>query len=646
MGLFKKKKMGYDLQDDYSPPPTPLKEKDESKLAILQPTSTNSNSITPTTNKVAGNRPRINIAQQSGTPDTILSPNDNNNNNNIQDDTPIHSNQVALDKDVKKFDENNNNATSKEKLRAVLNAQGQDTLTAQQKTLDEPPIEDTASKKSKKSKKQKKEKKSKKSKEESTPSSPSKKKSFFKLRASKKDTEHIVISPDGGQATGEIIKEVEDMATINTAENQYNVDVLEETGGKDGYNDTDYRQSELPGYEEEAGLEIKLSPSRGKMAPPPTAASKAALVSALVSPPSKDDSSVGAATNISYVNESAAAPTKEKEESPEEPLRKKNLQSLFNSASEDAEDAEDADVIVKDAEEYGKSGAADADQPLLVRTTSVVSAAWTDASKKMNEAMEQTGVLAAKMKEDTEKNVSEMYDNASVKVNEAVRPVNEYIFPQGVEDQQVAVQAAVQAAGGKKERGFISRIRKGAANLLLPEDKNGYSRKKFVSDAAANQQQIVEQQNTAVAEKPPIPAVPDVISSDEEASMPSMLTEPEIKRRRAATPASGASNIYSATHEVTSVAGYTTGLTSTGFTSATGHMSSAAQAGGIEKIFGIFNCGDDNVLGAAVNNVTKVMQCEPVLCGGGVRKDAIDVELETEEKFTLNFQEVSICPRL
>jgi len=68
-------------------------------------------------------------------------------------------------------------------------------------------------------------------------------------------------------------------------------------------------------------------------------------------------------------------------------------------------------------------------------------------------------------------------------------------------------------------------------------------------------------------------------------------------------------------------------------------MSSAARAGGIDKLLSAFACSEDTTLGSVVG---KVLKCEPV-CGGRVMendyyRDEVDLELEGEEKFALDFQ--------
>ena len=181
-----------------------------------------------------------------------------------------------------------------------------------------------------------------------------------------------------------------------------------------------------------------------------------------------------------------------------------------------------------------------------------------------------------------------------------------------------------------------------------------------------------------------LPEVPQDITADKDSSMPSMLSEPGTnKQQRAAaamnspqqpddqlqgddgrdTPANNTAK-YSASTRPTSPggtagmmsstmgetntsasgAGFTTGLstvTSLGRT----YMSSASQAGGIDKLLSVFTCGDDTTIGNAVANVTNVMQCNkiPLVCGmgGELAKDEVDIELEMEEERTLNFQNVS-----
>jgi len=233
----------------------------------------------------------------------------------------------------------------------------------------------------------------------------------------------------------------------------------------------------------------------------------------------------------------------------------------------------------------------------------------------------------------------------------------------------VAAASAVARAKSQDEKQAVTRTssglnkRTGSSGLKMlfsKKEKNGYSDRKFVTESPNK-----EDAGSRAATTPGTP-VPPIIHEDDEASMPSMLTEPEsIKRLRKTGQAFSVddaiqkdygNNKFSATRATTpsvsmstmggqetqSNAGFTTALTSAGFTTHT-MMSSASQAGGIEKLLGMFNCNEDTTIGAAVTNVANAIQCQSgAVCGGGnVLSDEVDMELEMEERFTLNFQNVS-----
>ena len=234
----------------------------------------------------------------------------------------------------------------------------------------------------------------------------------------------------------------------------------------------------------------------------------------------------------------------------------------------------------------------------------------------------------------------------------------------------VAAASAVARARAQEEKQAVTRTssglnkRTGSSGLKMlfnKKEKNGYSDRKFVTESPNK-----EEGGSRVATATPGTPVPPIIHEDDEASMPSMLTEPEsIKRLRKTGQAFSVddaiqkdygNNKFSATRATTpsvsmstmggqetqSNAGFTTALTSAGFTTHT-MMSSASQAGGIEKLLGMFNCNEDTTIGAAVTNVANAIQCQSgAVCGGGnVLSDEVDMELEMEERFTLNFQNVS-----
>ena len=630
----KKSKKGHTLID-YSPPPTPIRQEndDVGKLAVLQPTS-QEDEISKASKSVISNKqqskrggdglpptsPQSNVNNNSymapptpeaklitsstihGTPDWVKRVRSGDNNQvgvnntldtsmNITDDTINQSalSQPTLSEEdsspqqalLGKGENSSPNSSSmkeggfssRERLRQILDAQGVDKLISDEGDGPQPLGNDNDDTKSnKKMSKKEKKKMKKKAKQadklakkqeaaqlgvDSLGVKKKKKRFFGKIAPSKKDTASI--SPSAA-------KEDE---VISPEESRYKTAILEEEGNSSptGYNSY-----------EEGGIELGLSFGGGDDVIAPMRQSTQSTSAqtrqvANVTPESKD-------VDISSVNKSGAdldiEGTGAAEE--EEDKSRQNLESLFNSVSDD--EVENVDMVAA-ASAVARAKAQDEKQA-VTRTSSL---------------NKRTGSSGLKM-------------------------------------------------------------------LFSKKEKTGYSDRKFVTESP-NKEDTGSRAATATPGTP----VPPIIHEDDEASMPSMLTEPESIKRlrktghafsvddaiqkdygnnkfsatRATTPSVSMSTMGGHETEQQSNAGFTTALTSAGFTTHT-MMSSASQAGGIEKLLGMFNCNEDTTIGAAVTNVANAIQCQSgAVCGGGnVLSDEVDMELEMEERFTLNFQNVSI----
>jgi len=606
----KKSKKGHTLID-YSPPPTPIRQEndDVGKLAVLQPASQEdelskasksiisnkkqnkrggADSLPPTSPKGNVNdsymtppTPEAKLITSSsvhGTPDWVKRVRSGDQNNtldttmNITDDT---INQSALSQPTLENSPPNSTSakvegglSSRERLRQILDAQGVDKLEGDGPQPLDNDNDDTKSNKKLSKKEKKKMKKEAKQADklakkqeaaqlgvDSLGVKKNKKKRFFgKIAPSKKDTESISPSAAG---TKEDVK-------VYHEESQYKTAILEEQ------EDTGYSY-------EEGGIELGLSFGAGEDVIAPMRQSTQSTSAqtrqvANVTPESKD-------VDISSVNKSGANLDIEGANgaAEEEDKSRQNLESLFNSVSDD--EVENVDMVA---------------------AASVVARAKAQEEK----------------------------------------------------------QAVTRTGSGLNKRTGSS----GLKMLFSKKEKTGYSDRKFVTESP-NKKDTGSRAGTT-----PGTPVPPIIHEDDEASMPSMLTEPEsIKRLRKTGQAFSVddaiqkdygNNKFSATRATTpsvsmstmggheteqSNAGFTTALTSAGFTTHT-MMSSASQAGGIEKLLGMFNCNEDTTIGAAVTNVANAIQCQSgAVCGGGnVLSDEVDMELEMEERFTLNFQNVSL----
>ena len=261
-----------------------------------------------------------------------------------------------------------------------------------------------------------------------------------------------------------------------------------------------------------------------------------------------------------------------------------------------------------------------------------------------------------------------------------------------------AISGLTSQGTKKKKKGLWKAINRGKPRKFLYSSELSQQQQQ---PSSAGDNRATTPQNTIPSNKTPattttdkdsrmskaslgLPEVPQDITADEDSSMPSMLTEPEINKQQRleaamtsprqpddqqqgdgrSTPANntarysaasttrptspgGTAGMMSSTMGETNTsasAGFTTGLTTVTSLGRT-YMSSASQAGGIEKLLSVFTCGDDTTIGNAVANVTNVMQCNkiPLVCGmgGGLAKDEVDIELEMEEEHTLNLQNVS-----
>ena len=268
-----------------------------------------------------------------------------------------------------------------------------------------------------------------------------------------------------------------------------------------------------------------------------------------------------------------------------------------------------------------------------------------------------------------------------------------------------AISGLTSQGTKKKKKGLWKAINRGKPRkFLYSSELSQQQQGQQQQPSSAGDNRATTPQNTIPSNKTPattttdkdsrmskaslgLPEVPQDITADEDSSMPSMLTEPEINKQQRleaanmnspqqqpsdrpqgddgrSTPANntarysaasttrptspgGTAGMMSSTMGETNTsasAGFTTGLTTVTSLGRT-YMSSASQAGGIEKLLSVFTCGDDTTIGNAVANVTNVMQCNkiPLVCGmgGGLAKDEVDIELEMEEEHTLNFQNVS-----
>jgi len=614
----KKSKKGHTLID-YSPPPTPIRQEndDVGKLAVLQPAS-QEDELSKASKSVISNKqqskrggdglpptsPQSTVNNDSymvpptpeaklitsssihGTPDWVKRVRSGDNNSrgvmggstpdttmNITDDT---INQSALSQPTLENSPPNNSAkegglSSRERLRQILDAQGVDKLISDEGDGPQPldnNDDDTKSKKLSKKEKKKLKKEAKLAKKneaaqlgvDSLGVKKKKKRFFGKIAPSKKDTASI--SPSAA-------KEEEEDEVVSPEESRYKTAILEEEA------DTGYSY-------EEGGIELGLSFGAGddviapmRQSTQSTSAQTRQVANVTPSPDKGAD--------ISSVNKSGANLDIEgataNDGAEEEDKSRQNLESLFNSVSDD--EVENVDMVA-------------------------------------------AASAAARAKAQDEK------------------------------------QAVARTSSGLNKRTGSS----GLKMLFSKKEKNGYSDRKFVTESPN------KEEGSRAATTPGTP-VPPIIHEDDEASMPSMLTEPEsIKRLRKTGQAFSVddaiqkdygNNKFSATrattpsvsmstmggHETQSNAGFTTALTSAGFTTHT-MMSSASQAGGIEKLLGMFNCNEDTTIGAAVTNVANAIQCQSgAVCGGGnVLSDEVDMELEMEERFTLNFQNVSLFSSL
>jgi len=621
----KKSKKGHTLID-YSPPPTPIRQEndDVGKLAVLQPAS-QEDELSKASKSVMSNKqskrggdglpptspqstndsfnnmappptPEAKLITSSsvhGTPDWVKRVRSGDNNSrgvmggegtpdttmNITDDT---INQSAISQPTLSEEDNSpkqallgkgensspNSSTkveglsSRERLRQILDAQGVDKLISDEgdgpQPLDNNNDDTKSSKKMSKKEKKKLKKEAKLAKKneaaqlgvDSLGVKKKKKRFFGKIAPSTKDTASI--SPTAA-------KEDE---VVSPEESQYKTAILEEQ------EDTGYSY-------EEGGIELGLSFGGGDDVIAPMRQStqitsaQTRQVANTVTPESKD-------VDISSVNKSGANLDIE-DDKQEDDKSRQNLESLFNSVSDD--EVENVDLVAA-----------------------------------------ASAVARAKSQEEK--------------------------------------QVVTRTSSGLNRRTGSS----GLKMLFSKKEKNGYSDRKFVTESPNK-----EDTGSRAATTTPGTPVPPIIHEDDEASLPSMLTEPEsIKRLRKTGQAFSVddaiqkdygNNKFSATRATTpsvsmstmggqetqSNAGFTTALTSAGFTTHT-MMSSASQAGGIEKLLGMFNCNEDTTIGAAVTNVANAIQCQSgAVCGGGnVLSDEVDMELEMEERFTLNFQNVSL----
>ncbi|KAL9178570.1 hypothetical protein ACHAXT_001908 [Thalassiosira profunda] len=232
--------------------------------------------------------------------------------------------------------------------------------------------------------------------------------------------------------------------------------------------------------------------------------------------------------------------------------------------------------------------------------------------------------------------------------------------------------AVPTAVGGKKnelglgylsknDKTFLSRLRKS------PSKKDKAEKGRAPTPVSASGKLPRSPGNKGAAKVPEF-----IAGGSDDRSMPSMLTEPEMRRLRsangkggrtgtpspletpgleskesgsvprssptfgqAAAPSPLAEAIQAKGEEKTDLASYLG--TATGFTAtvASTAVSVAQQAGGIEKLLGAFNCGEDTTLGGVVKSV---LQCEPMCGTETAGKDIVDLAVEEEEKQVLKFQ--------